>query len=364
MALAVSPDGKRLAVGRGGSVVVHDASQTNFPVLAQIEAHRAAVQALAWSPDAHWLASGAFRRLALWDAESLKLEREWTNGLAGCVTAIEFAPDGKTLALADSVVGQSGYLRLIDDIQNKLSASWRAHGDTIFDMDFSRDGTQLVTAGGDKLIKVWELASKKELARLEGHSTQVLSVAFNTNATQVVSGGADKEIKVWDIKTREKIISLGSHSAAVTSVAWPGDGKIIVAATDGGDVSSYTNLKAHTGEQSSSGGDEKKIGDANETVSCMAVAPDAKTFFAGSHEGVVHVWNSERALLAKLAPTTNRIAFIAAPPLHKAPSKVSGLVSSDLKSENGIAKSGRASPRRLLQIGRVMSLTAEPKAIL
>ena len=53
MALALSADGKRLAVGRGGSIVVHDASQTNFPVVAQFEAHRDAVQALAWSPDRH-----------------------------------------------------------------------------------------------------------------------------------------------------------------------------------------------------------------------------------------------------------------------------------------------------------------------
>src|SRR5205807_6101128 len=260
-----------------------------------------------------------------------------------------FAPDGKTLALGDGVTGQSGYLRLVDTRESKITASWRAHGDTIFDLDFSRDGTQIVSAGGDKLIKVWELSSKKELARLEGHTAQVLGVAFNTNATQVVSGGADKEIKVWDIRTREKIISLGSHSAAVTSVAWPGDGKVIIAATDGGGVSSYTNLKAHTGEQSSSGGDEKKIGDANETVLCIATTPDAKTIFAGSHDGVVHVWNSERELLAKLTPATNTIEFGAAPSSHNRPPKVPRLVSSDLKSESRDAKSIRALSRRLLQ---------------
>src|SRR5205814_5496144 len=247
----------------------------------------------------------AFQRLVLWDAESFKPEREWTNGVTGRITAIKFSPNGSELALADGVAGQSGSLRLIDTAENKITASWRAHSDTIFDLDFSPDGTQLVTASGDKLIKVWELASKKELARLEGHTAQVLGVAFNTNATQVVSGGVDKEIKVWDIKTREKIISLGSHSARVTALAWPGDGNVIVAATDGGDVSSYSNLKAHTGEQSSSGGDEKKIGDANETVLSLATTPDARIIFAGSHDGVVHVWNSERKLLAKLAPPTD-----------------------------------------------------------
>jgi WD40 repeat protein len=362
MALALSPDGNRLAVGRGGSVVVYDVSRTNFPVLALLNAHRDAVQALAWSADGHWLASGAFRRVVLWNTEGSHVGGEWTNGLRGCVTGIEFAPDGRTLALADGVTGQSGYLRLIDTTEGKIAASWRAHGDTIFDLEFSRDGTQLVTAGGDKLIKVWELASKKEVARLEGHTAQVLSVAFNTNATQVVSGGADKGIKVWDIKTREKIISLGGHSATVTSVAWPGDGTVIVAATDKGLVSAYTNLKAHTGEQSSNGGDEKKIGDANETVTCMAVARDAKTFFAGSHEGVVHVWNSEKKVLGKLIPATNSIDFSSATTLKNGPPRSSKRVSSDSNSELRTAISTASSPR-LLQIGRVLSLTAEPKTI-
>ena len=211
-------------------------------------------------------------------------------------------------------LGQNGYLRLLDTTENKIAESWRAHSDTIFDFDFSPDGAQLVTAGGDKLIKVWELASKKELARLEGHSAQVLGVAFNSNATQVVSGGVDKEIKVWDIKTREKIISLGSHSDRVTALVWPAVGNVIIAATDGGDVSSYSNLKAHTGEQSSSGGDEKKLGNAEETVVSLATSRDAKMLFAGTHDGVVHVWNSEGKLLTKLLRPTNETALVAMAP--------------------------------------------------
>jgi len=363
MALALSSDGKKLAVGRGSSVIVHDASQTNFPVVAQLEAHRDAVQALAWSPDGRWLASGAFRRLVLWDAESFKPEDPWTNGLTGRITAIRFSPDGSKLALADGVTGQSGYLRLIDTAENKITASWRAHGDTIFDLDFSHDGKQLATAGGDKLIIVWDVHSRKELSRLEGHTAQVLGVAFNTNATQVVSGGADKEIKVWDIKTREKIIRLGNHSAAVTAVAWPGEGNVIVAATDGGDVFSYTNLKPHTGEQSSGGGDERKIGDANETVLCAATTSDAKVLFAGSHDGIVHVWNSERKLLAKLMPATNAAGVSAVPLYDASPTKSARLSSSNPKSETRNPKSLGASSRRLLQISDTLSLTAEPQQI-
>ena len=302
MALALSTDGKKLAFGRGGSVVVHDLSQTNFPALAQLEAHRDAVQALAWSREGHWLASGAFRRLALWNGESFELAREWTNGLAGHITAIQFSPDGGQLVLADGLPGQSGFVRVFRLADGTRVGSWRAHEDTIFGLDLSHDGRQLVTAGGDKLIKVWDLASGSERARLEGHTAQVLAVAFNSNATQVVSGGTDKQLKVWDIATREKLISLGNHSASVTAVVWPGDGQAIVAATDGGSVFTYENLKAHTGEQSSSSGDEKKVGDAGEAVLCAAAGTEPSRIVTGSHDGVVHVWSRAGNLLVKLSP--------------------------------------------------------------
>jgi len=354
LALALSPDSERLAVGRGGSAIVYDLSETNFPVLAEIEAHTDAIQSLAWSSDGRWLASGAFRRLALWNAELLKLEREWTNGLVGRITSIQFSAEGDKLMLADGVQAQSAFVRIFSITDGKRLDSWRAHEDTIFDMDLSRDGKQLVTVGGDKLIKVWELATRKELARLEGHGAQVLAVAFNTNATQVASGGADKQLKVWDIATRHVAGSLGKHSAAVTSVAWPGDGNVIIATTDGGAVLAYKNLKAHTGRESSDSGEERKLGDAGDAVLRAAATPDVKRIFAGTHDGIVQLWNSEGKLLAKLAPATNAAMLGVARSDERSSRREEALPAS---SDKG------ASSRRLLQVGNFLSLTAEPQEI-
>jgi mono/diheme cytochrome c family protein len=364
LALALSPDGGKLAVGRGGSVVIHDASQTNFPVATEFEAHQDAVQSLAWSGDGRWLASGGFRRLALWNGESFKPEREWTNGLSGRVTAVRFALDGGQLLLADSVAGQGGFLRLFNLADGKVVASWRAHEDTIFDLDLSRDGKQLVTAGGDRLIKVWDIASRKELARLEGHTAQVLAVAFNTNAMQVVSGGADKQLKVWDVETHHATSSLGKHAAAITAVAWPGEGKVIVASTDAGVLFTYKNLKAHTGRESSESGDERKLGEAGDTVQCIAVGSDAKQTFVGTHDGVVQAWSSEGKLLAKLERPTNAPTLtIASRPGDLGSRREEVLLKRETRSAEGGIENIRASSRRLLQGEKVVSLAAEPKEI-
>lgn len=300
LALALSPDAKRLAVARGGKIVLHDVAAPEFPVVQNLAAHRDAVQSLAWSGDGKWLASGGFRRVQLWSTDGFQPQRDWHEGLVGRITALRFSPDGTRLVLADGVAGQSGIVRVIGLPGGEPLGSWSAHDDTIFALDFKRDGTQIVTAGGDKLIKIWDVASRKEVARFEGHSAQVLSVAFNPEATQLISGGADRELNLWDVLTGEKINTLGTHAAAVSAVTWPGDGKAIIAATSSGGVLAYTNLKAHAGTERSKGGDEKKIGEAAESGVCIVTAPDAETIFVGGNDGVVHVWSRAGKLLSKL----------------------------------------------------------------
>ena len=130
-----------------------------------------------------------------------------------------------------------------------------------------------------------------------------MSAAFNPDATRVVSGGADRQLKVWDIATKEKIIALGSPVASITAVAWPGDGASIFAVTDAGGVFRYTNLKTHTGEQSSASGDERRLGDLADAAMCVAVSTDAKRICAGGHDGSVQIRDDDGKLLGTLSPT-------------------------------------------------------------
>ncbi len=301
LALALSPNGQRLAAGRGGQLALYDLTRTNFPLVIEVQAHTDAIQSLTWSHDGHTLVSGGFRRIRFWSGDTLLAGREVSEGLSGRVTAVELTPDDRTLALADGGSGKPGYVRLLDLTSNSKLQSWRAHSDTVFDLEFSRDGTRLVTAGGDQLVKVWEVATRKELAILEGHTAQVLAAAFNDKATQVVSAGADRQLKVWDIATREKIISLGTHSAALTAVAWPGDGSALFTASDGGGVFRYTHLKSHTGEQSSASGDELRMADLTSAVQCLAVSTDGKRIAGGCQDGTIRVWDGDGKLLAELA---------------------------------------------------------------
>lgn len=303
-AAALHPDATQLVFSVGEQLSLHGLTSTNQPRLAQAQTLGDPIFSLAWSPDAKTVASGGFRSLRLWSASDLSLRQTITNGLVDRISAIAFAPDGQWLALADGLNGRSGIIRLVDPATGSIKASWRAHSDTIFDLEFSRDSTKLLTASGDKLVRVWNVATHQELATLEGHTAQVLGASFNSNATQVISGGADKQLKVWDIATKERIITLGNHSAAITAVAWPGNSNTVFAATDAGGVYRYTNLKPHTGEQSSATADETKLGDLPDAVLGLAVSDNTQFILATDHSGIAKLWDSSPKLLVTLGANT------------------------------------------------------------
>jgi WD40 repeat protein len=309
LALALSPDATRLAVGCGNEVVVYDVSGAKLDVLNRGSAHPDPVQSIAWSPDGKKLATGAFRRVVIWNAESLTKEREITNGLTDRIAALRFLPDGSELVIADGRASELGTLRLADPGSGNITASWNAHADTIFDVAVSPDGKLLATAGADRLVKLWDLETHKELAKLEGHSAPILTLAFDEKGTQLASGGADFQLKVWDVKTHEGIMTLGTRTTAVNGVVWSPGVPAITAVEADGSVERYTELKAHTGERSGElSAKETKYDPAKSLLHCVTATPDGQRVFAGSHDGELYAWDKTRSLKKTLtvyqAPAT------------------------------------------------------------
>jgi WD40 repeat protein len=97
---------------------------------------------------------------------------------------------------------------------------WVAHGDSVLALKLVGDGGQLLTAGGDKLIKLWDRAQGKQVVVFEGHAAQVTAVAVSPDGSRLASAGADREVRVWDMKTREKTEAVPAHPRA--SSTWRG----------------------------------------------------------------------------------------------------------------------------------------------
>ena len=294
MAMALSPDGMRLAAGCGNELLLFDTTVPGGLVFkTRASAHPDAVLSMAWTPDGKSLVTGAFRRVIVWTAESLTPQREIQSGLTDRIGCVLPLPQSGRALVADGLVGESGIVRELDLATGQVARSWPAHDDSIFAMALSRDGTRLATAGGDKLVKIWDTAAGTETARLEAHGSQVLSVAYDPDEARLVTGGADRQLKVWDVKTRENLIALPVKSAAFNALQWSAAGPAVFAVLEDGALLKYTDFKTHTGAQSSETATEARLGTSASALYCLTVSAADGRLFAGSRDAHILAWDKD-----------------------------------------------------------------------
>jgi WD40 repeat protein len=295
LAMALSPDQKRLAVGRGDRVLVYDVAEKGRPMMLDLAMVTGdVVQSLAWGKDGKWLAAGGYRRVRLWDGGSGELKRD-LSGIEGRVTAMAFTPDGQTLVAADGEVASPGMIRTWRVDNGEAQGAWKAHDDNILSLDLSTDGKLLVTGGADRLVRLWELSDRKELGKFEGHAAAVTAVALSVDGKRLASASADKEIKIWDVAGKQLKASLTSNPAGVTHLAWV-DAKTVLSACEDG-VARFTTEEEKTRATRTFSG-------APDVLYCAAITGDGKTVLAGCHDGAVYVWSAAGAKLEAKLPST------------------------------------------------------------
>ena len=59
----------------------------------------------------------------------------------------------------------------------------------------------MISASEDETLKVWELASGRAVATLQGHTGSVTACAVTPDGRHVVSASDDRTLKVWDLAT-------------------------------------------------------------------------------------------------------------------------------------------------------------------
>jgi WD40 repeat protein len=164
-----------------------------------------------------------FLLLTVWSALTLPrtVPAQPTNRTEA--TAVLFRPDGKTLIST----GLDGQIRTWDVATGRELGKVQAHREGVFGAALSADGKVLATAGADRMVCLWDATTLKPLRELEGHKQEVVAVAFSPDGKTLASGGADRSIRLWDVGTGKQIRLFHAHELKVTGLAFSPDGKLL-----------------------------------------------------------------------------------------------------------------------------------------
>lgn len=166
------------------------------------------------------------------------------------------------------------------------------HSESVNSIAFSPDGKYLLSGGGDKTLKLWEVSTGREIRSLTGHTGWVSSAAFSPDGKYIASGGLDDFIRFWDVASGREYKRIGGHIGSILSLAFSPDGKYVTAATDNivkiYDVKTGKTIKTFKGH--------------TDSVSSVAFSPDGKYVASGSgwvsedsKDNTVRLWDVKAA---------------------------------------------------------------------
>ncbi|MEH1767918.1 serine/threonine-protein kinase [Nostoc sp.] len=218
------------------------------------------------------------------------------------VLSVAISPDGKTIASS----GDNSTIKLWNLATGKQISSLNGHFQQVNVVVISPDGKILVSASDDNTIKIWNLTTRKQIRTLMGHSDSVHALAISADSETLVTGSDDNTIKIWDLATGEQIRTLAGHTFWVRSVAISPDSVILASGSFDKTIKIWNLTKGYP---------IRTLEGNFQTVTTVAISPDGKTLASGSRDRTIKLWDlhtgREIRTLAGHSNTVTSVAFSA-----------------------------------------------------
>lgn len=212
---------------------------------------------------------------------------QWVNNVA-------FMPDGKTLISS----GWEGTIRLWDVATGKELQRLESDGKAVNGLALSPDGKTLASAVNEGFLRVWDMPTRKCRFSMKGHEgSMVACVAISPDGKWLASGGGGDQARtlmLWELATGKEVRRFGGNLRTVQSVAFSPDSKLLAAASNARRTDNNPKpVPEHPGVvrlwDVTTGKlrweKEEKTGGATS----VAFAPNGKTVASSGYDAIIHI---------------------------------------------------------------------------
>src|SRR6266487_2205616 len=290
--VATSSHGTSWAMGsrRGGAGVWCDSGKM---LDLAWQAHTAAVQALAFSPDEQMLATGSWDgMIKLWNLENGALL--WLGQHTGSIHRLAFTPDGHTLASG----GDDAVIRLWDVSTGKPLQTLSGHTAPVNTVAWSPDGSLLASGSRDQTIWLWDVERASYRTTFHGHTAVVHDLAFMPDGRGLLSGSEDGSLRVWDVERGQCARVIQGYALTLYDVAWSPDSTRLASAGSDTLVTMWES-NGRTPPRLLRGHSWMAYG--------VAWSPDGRRLSSSGLDNVVQVWDATTGALVQTLRDPNHV---------------------------------------------------------
>lgn len=290
--LAISPDGKRMAVGfdygRISLMNLDGKSPQDLPL--QRGFTTGSIEKITYSPDGRWLALGDDTgNVVLWDLNNLEQPEKWLSEHLSSISALAFSADGHYLAAASAEEERYGesfskvvWWELTDGV--KFIEFSEFPQKEVEALAFSDDNKTLVVAEMQGIVYRLSTKTGGLTGRIMDLKIFPSSLSFSPDGRILASGEGDGRVTFWDTKTGMKLREGGNIQAShISSLAFSPDGERLVSGSADGRLAWWVveDQSPITPAWSGSSG----------WVSQIAITPDRSKMVTLTDKGLVLLWS-------------------------------------------------------------------------
>ena len=161
----------------------------------------------------------------------------------------------------------------------------QGHSGYVYAATVTADNTLVVSCGKDKTIRVWDIATQKQVGEpLRGHENYVVSVKTIKDGKEILSGSYDGTIRKWSLETHKQICApMIGHEKRINQICVTPDEEYVVSCSNDSTIRIWS---IDTGLQVG----ESLYGHAG-VINSVCVSPDGKLIISAGEDGTVRVWD-------------------------------------------------------------------------